>query len=602
MKKCYSYILYSALVISVVLLVVFYSIMLYRKHISDNICIRLKNNLTVMCNDSYSSNIDVLVRQIDDSLRSDISVSDISKFNGSNDCEYHDIGKYAYQVLKACKEVYYCTNGCINPTLKPYIDKLDKTKNKSIEKLNSSMKTVFDQQKENMRFDCIIFSNDKLKRLKKNVYIDLDKFIGACQVENISSALTDENVMDYCVGCKDCFVVHGNQQNKLNGWNIQKSIKTKEGHVDILFKNLQNKAVSILSDLNCNSVVNYVRIKRIRNILKDRLRDIEKDINKGKISHRQNEYLMMSNELLHFGGKKYNDMVEMQELVKNKPNYECKTFEYLSIDKEVLETNGDYLWKNVIVVPTCRLSNLLLNHDIKFSKKKCVSRRLDDHLPKRLIQYRHKYVKNVLKWDTCYDKFIVKCKANMFIQKEDCKGDGETLINIYERYNSKYRSKIEKYNTDKLVHRYHNLMKQKYDGRYSAILSRCCTLYDTLSRYFYDNVRYKIKSAKPKIDKISKKRYKFFNWIIDTDNGKVVDPLFACACIISDTPLLAKGFIDSFSTKNFLNADRYSKRTRYNTCEYVVFYRTKTGSVMYRSSDGISVKSEGKNFVISTNN
>ena len=121
--------------------------------------------------------------------------SDVFAFNNIDvDC-YRYKNQDFYDILSRVKDVFVCSDG------------------------KMSSRVVSDD------LDCVLVNKTTAKKLKGDVTIDLDDFIGACVLRHIARQVREKQINDYCLMYEDVLLLCGNQNKKTSGWNVSKDFK-----------------------------------------------------------------------------------------------------------------------------------------------------------------------------------------------------------------------------------------------------------------------------------------------------------------------------------------------------------------------------------------
>ena len=545
----------------------------YTNYINSNESIYLGSSHKYIVRGNYECNVTELMSSIDDSLRSDVKISDVFLVNNSESCDKQNVSKYLYKTLDACKYVSYRTNCGVNPTLKPYTDELMRLRNRAKNNANQPNK-LFEKYKHDTKFEYLVIGKNSIRKLKPRVKVNIDQFISACQVEYLTRAFLDNGAQDCCVSSQDCFAVHGNQNSSKTGWNI---VKTVDNTHNVVFKHLSNKSVAFLDVRSCNKAVTTTRQKVLRKFLIER-----KDWRKSEdFMDKRDRFIKSSNELLHL--KPVTKCVSYQRrryLGKGDVGWRVNVL-YKSIKYRILPLSVSGMF-----VPKTRLINPSSDDESEGYFGNGMPVEYQERATSCPFKMRYSYLIN--SYDRTSIGKVIKMQIPCIVMR-----DYERLLAYAGMYHNTYSlcDVSFKVTSDDLL--------RAVDDAAKNLCDQCSDNYESVNDY----VRSKIDGINGNditdLYSVCQKQYKFIDWLINPQNGDVVIPRFIKAFVISDTPLLAKSFLYAFANGNFKYADVYAAGVREHTCEYIYFYLSKDKKVLYLSSDGISVKQDGNTFVVS---
>ena len=240
-------------------------------HIVSDSRSNLKYDIQYLSKDKihFNNDIKVLLSEVHDALKVDLVQSDIYNFN-QHDCTPYFL-KYPYtsQILRVYKDVYFHSNGLYDPTLEFFLkkirDKYSIIQTKDLEK--TKYQNLFLESKPFIDFDYIMVNDNRLKKLKNDVCLNLDHIIRACQAKNLSDFFKSKSINDFYFILNHEIVTSGFRDGKKKNWRIVYSVpvevknkkientddensstyKTKNKNVKIIFS-LQNKSLSVFNN------------------------------------------------------------------------------------------------------------------------------------------------------------------------------------------------------------------------------------------------------------------------------------------------------------------------------------------------------------------
>ena len=241
-------------------------------HIVSDSRSNLKYDIQYLSKDKirFNNDIKVLLSEVHDALKVDLVQSDIYNFN-QHDCTPYFL-KYPYtsQILRVYKDVYFHSNGLYDPTLEFFLkkirDKYSIIQTKDFEK--TKYQNLFLESKPFIDFDYIMVNNNRLKKLKNDVCLNLDHIIRACQAKNLSDFFKSKSIKNFYFIMNHEIVTSGFRDGKKKNWRIVYSVpvkvknkkientedenssdtyETKNKNVKIIFS-LQNKSISVFNN------------------------------------------------------------------------------------------------------------------------------------------------------------------------------------------------------------------------------------------------------------------------------------------------------------------------------------------------------------------
>ncbi|OJW68401.1 MAG: hypothetical protein BGO68_05600 [Candidatus Amoebophilus sp. 36-38] len=149
----------------------------------------------VIGNTNYQDEIDSLLNEVEQTLDSYIEDSEVARFNHYTCEPFYYNSPLFYPLLAKSKAVYAKTQGAFDPTVAPLVDLWKKKLKKGIEPNYFEIQPL----REYVGLDYIVVNEDRVKRLKEGVKIDLSSIIPSYGIDLVSNFLQSKDIKDLCI-------------------------------------------------------------------------------------------------------------------------------------------------------------------------------------------------------------------------------------------------------------------------------------------------------------------------------------------------------------------------------------------------------------------
>lgn len=194
---------------------------------------------------NYQKEIDTLLDKIEKALNIDNPDSEVANFNYHNSEPFYYQTPFLYPLLVKSKEVYNQTQGAFDPTVAPLL----KLWKQSLRMGTRPTDLAIESLRPYVGLDYIVVNEERAKKLKEEVNINLNSLIPSYEVDAIANLLKSHKVQDFYIQLGNETLVRGTNARK-KPWKIVQKIATEQPTEKILdvHINLQNKAISIIKN------------------------------------------------------------------------------------------------------------------------------------------------------------------------------------------------------------------------------------------------------------------------------------------------------------------------------------------------------------------
>lgn len=551
-------------------------------------------------------NINEIINRVNIALKNDFKGSDTYILNHNKSCTPY-ICDYPYllKVLNSCKELFYYTTGYLDPTLEPYIEKIKESR---INKTKMTYKEIYDSCKSYIGSEYLMVNPKRIKKLKKDVKVNVDNFIASVAVQEIAKYLKSKNINDFYIQLNDEVCVNGlHSSNKRmyfsskKHWNINYQIP-----YEVKKKNTFNfgnpytciKKITIpkiMDDpVNFDEYVNQPGYSKIYN-------SSEQDYIYVDINNADNQNILKKIE-----------NIEVSFKIKNKSlsiiNNTQKNLISNCFYKDDLELIENYEQEEQVFIKRLKF---------RFFKEKVLD----------FYDYQNNFIKTLDNNEKQFVKFLIKkstkTKLIGYAHKEHTNKTFNKEINdilcdiIHERkyLNTSFYDfqNIVVKNLDpkeqKIIDLLEISIKQNDDEEKieNNIQDVNNVLFDIVSKKkylnFYDYYKKKTVKKNKKTEMNLKILSNFDNdkmILINPKNGELIQMKFIVAYIISDDQIYSRAYASAFSNMNFENINNVISKMNNHKCQYFVLYHDKDQNTFnYKASLDLNINKKGNLYVIS---
>ena len=191
---------------------------------------------------NYRDEIDSLFNEVEQALDSYIEDSEVARFNQYTCEPFYYNSSFFYPLLAKSKEVYAKTQGAFDPTVAPLVElwkkKLKKGNNPDYFKIQSLLEYV--------GLDYIVVNENRVKRLKEGVKIDLRSMVSSYGIDLVSKFLQSKGVKDICIELGNEVLAIGLDGNQ-KPWQVTHTISDGQTIINPLSLSVKlgNKALCI---------------------------------------------------------------------------------------------------------------------------------------------------------------------------------------------------------------------------------------------------------------------------------------------------------------------------------------------------------------------
>jgi len=198
------------------------------------------NNLKQMINNR--------LKEVNQSMSTFDPESEISKFNNINDEETElEISNDFYHVLLKSQKIYNITSGAWDATIKPLVNLWGF--GNTINNLDIPDKKKIDELIKNVGFNNIILKKNRIKKLNKNISINLASIAKGYGVDVISCLLKENNIENFLVEIGGEVYASGTKKDG-GYWRIGINNPAKNASLDDIYEILTLKNCAIATSGN----------------------------------------------------------------------------------------------------------------------------------------------------------------------------------------------------------------------------------------------------------------------------------------------------------------------------------------------------------------
>ena len=550
--------------------------------------------------------INEIINKVNIALKKDFKGSDTYILNHNKSCTPY-ICDYPYllKVLNSCKELFYYTNGYLDPTLEPYIEKINESR---INKTKMTYKEIYDSCKSYIGSEYLMVNPKRIKKLKKDVKVNVDNFIASVAVQEIAKYLKSKNIDNFYIQLNDEVCVNGIHSSRKKRyfslkkhWNINYQIP-----YEIKMKNTSNfdnsytyiKKITIpkiMNDpVNFDEYVNQPGYSRIYNPSKQAY--IYVDINNAnnqnilkKIENIEVSFKIKNKSLSIINNTQknlisncfYKDDLELIENYEQEEQVFIKRLKFRFFNEQVLDfydyqnnfiktlDNNEKQFVELLIKKSDKTRFVSCTH--KDNKNKTFDKEINDILCD--IVHKRKYL------NTSFYDF-----QNIVVKNLDSKE--QEIIKLLE------------------INIKNNYDKEKIENNIQNVND---ILFDIVSKKkylnFYDYYKKKTIKKNKKTEMNLKILSNFDNdkmILINPKNGELIQLKFIVAYIISDDQIYSRAYTSAFSNMNFENINNVISKMNNHKCQYfVLYYNEGQNTFNYKASLDLNIDKRGNSYVIS---
>ncbi|MDR2402094.1 MAG: hypothetical protein LBD32_01335 [Cytophagales bacterium] len=279
----------------------------------------------------FNNEIKILLSEIHDALKVDLVQSDIYNFNKHDCTPYLFKFPYAFQILRIYKDVFFHSDGLCDPTLEFFLKKIrDKDiiiHEKNFEK--TKYQNLFWESKPFIGFDYIMINNNRLKKLKSEVRLNLDQLIRSCQAKNLSDLLKSKSINDFYFVLNHEIVTNGYRDGKKKYWKAVYSVPVKitnkkleniddpEGQ-EVAYKTKKVEIIFLLKDKSISVLNNTEALPSLENFYVEDLEEFKKCEEEMKLYIKQCNFVFYKHQLPKNKAKPFYKFLTSKSDLKNK--------------------------------------------------------------------------------------------------------------------------------------------------------------------------------------------------------------------------------------------------------------------------------------------
>ena len=543
--------------------------------------------------------INGIINRVNIGLNKNFKGSDTYILNHNKSCTPY-ICDYPYllKVLNSCKELFYYTNGYLDPTLEPYIEKLNESR---INKTKMTYQEIYNSCKSYIGSEYLMVNSKRIKKLKKDVKVNVDNFIAAMATQEIAKYLKSKNINNFYIQLNDELCVCGQHSLRKKKyfsfkkhWNINYQIpyeirKKKLFNINNAYTCIKNIIIpKIMEDpVNFNKYMNQSGYSKIYNPNEQNyvyvdinnansqniLKKIENIDVKFKIKNKSISIINNTHKNL-ISNCFYKDDLELLENYEQEEQAFIKRLKFRFFKEKFLnfyEYKNDFMKKMdnneqkfVELLINTKINNY--THSIKKNINKTFNKEINDILCS--IIHKKKYL------NTDFYDF-----KNIILKKIDSKE--QKIIELLEI--SKNDKKIVNNDINNTI--LDIILKKKYLNFYEYYKTR------TVKKNKKTEMNLKILNNFDN-DKII---------LINPKNGELIQLKFIVAYIISDDQIYSRAYASAFSNMNFENINNVISKMNNHKCQYFVLYYDKDQNIFnYKASLDLNIDRKNNSYIIST--
>ncbi len=194
---------------------------------------------------NYQKEIDMLLDDIEQELDINKTDSEVASFNQHNSEPFYYQTPFLYPLLAKSKEVYNQTQGAFDPTVTPLV----KLWKESLQAGTRPTELDIWSSRPYVGLDYIVVNEERVKKLKEEININLNSLIPSYEVDAIAKLLKSHEIQDFYIQLGNAILVRGTNDRK-KPWKIVQKIASQQSDDNLLnvHINLQNKAISIIQN------------------------------------------------------------------------------------------------------------------------------------------------------------------------------------------------------------------------------------------------------------------------------------------------------------------------------------------------------------------